>query len=176
MSWDALTGARFLPRRHQILLKSGWNTALVLYCPPGLYDTIARRVSGHLKHIRPDEAKPGTPSLARLVMQTIAVILACIPLVLLPYPFEADIFAAIWLLLCGGVSIWLEPRIAYAVLLGVVAAVARVGWVFLFEDVNLRMGGYGSLNSWGAQMALVVLGLAYLTWFAVSTLLRRAAR
>ncbi len=174
--WSRIGRARYHRRRHVIDLQGSWRSLLVIYCPPELYERVAKLISERLaadQHL--GTAKPG-PSRLSLLLWSAAVILACLPLFALPFPFRIGVAVPIFLLCFAVGSVWLVRALGYAVLLGVAAAVYQIVAAGLqrhkgsIGTMHYDYSGFDSLRGdrWGA-IIIAGVGLVFLTWFAIRT-------
>jgi hypothetical protein len=173
--WPLVAEARYDERRCQIVLRNRWRNLLVLYCPPPRYAEIAAFVQARLAAAHPPgEVRQASP-LPRALWRSALIVLACMGLFALPYPFEQDIFMLIFLLCFGIATVWIVSLLGYAVLFGVLWSVGEIlhtGLRFreaslVFADMPRRYRGFDSLygDEW-LQLAVCLAGLAYLAWDA----------
>jgi len=167
--WSRIKSAKFDPRRRTIDLRGSWRSLLVVYCPAELYDKIARLVEDRISDASHSDSYQAGSSLPKLLLWSVYVVAACLPLFALPYPFEMDLLIPI-LLLCFAVAcVWFLPPLGYFVLLGVAGAVFQIASVGV---QNFGSFGYGrlSVDAWGLQIGAAAIGLLFLTWFAIRTI------
>jgi hypothetical protein len=170
VAWSSVARATPHPRMHAIGLHNVWRTTAVLYCPPERFEeilaTVRERIAGAARSTRRNPL-PG------LLVRTLLVVLACLPLFTLPV--KIDLFAPIFVLCFALAAVWLVPVLAWAVFggLGFVAYAAVVSalkpfksWIsgemihpydVFFPDDWLRFG-------------LAVAGAAYLVWLSIRLL------
>ncbi|MFO0988989.1 MAG: hypothetical protein U1F37_16800 [Alphaproteobacteria bacterium] len=96
--------------------RNRWRTVIVLYCTPENYDAVAAAVRAHLAAV-PDAKRPerGSP-IPALLGWTVAVIVASIPTMTLPWPLTLDLLAPMILLAFAVATVWLIPLFGYVVM------------------------------------------------------------
>ncbi len=172
--WTRIEYALFKPHRHIIDLRGSWRSLLVIYCPPNLYSQVESIIRSHITENKPVKEMEKGPSLRSLILWTLIVILACLPLFVLPFPFEMDLLVPLILLTFSIASIWLVSPLAYIVLLSVVAAVIQIILLGLERHVGnigtikFNYSGFESLrgDDW-VPLIIAVIGLLFLLWFAL---------
>lgn len=177
--WPQITTASYQPQRSRIILRNGWRTLLILYCPPERYEDIVIFVERHIKAAQSIGQTQKTSVLPRILGRSTLTILACVSLFALPYPFEQDIFILIFLFCFSFATIWVLSLLGYAVLFGVFWSVGEIIYTglhqrpatFMFQNQPTHYSGFDLLfgDEWGA-LALTLIGLSYLAqdaWRAV---------
>jgi hypothetical protein len=171
--WNAIARARYHPAWRTVSLSNGWRTVLNLFCTRENYDAVAAAVREALA-ARKIKARPKNP-LPRLLLRTVLVILACVPLFGLPELEDQAIFPAILILCFALASVWLIPLLAWVVLAG-------IAWLAALEllaasETRTSMFGSGDFKAYevfsGDDWALIVLaalGAAYLAWLSAGLL------
>ena len=172
-AWTAVAKARYNPRWRTVSLSNGWRTVLILFCTRENYEAVAAAVREALA-ARKIKARPKNP-LPRLLLRTVLVILACVPLFGLPFVEEHGVFPALLTLCFALASVWLVPLLAWAVLAG-------IGWLAVLEvlacnETRTSMFGDGTYRAYevlsGDDKALLVfaaLGATYLAWLSAGLL------
>ena len=169
--WDAVAKAHFHPLWRTVSLSNGWRIVLILFCTPENYDAVAAAVHTGLAARHPhrfDNPLPG------LLLRTFLVLLSSMPLFAMPFVEKEGVFPAMLILGFGLAAVWLMPRLAWVVLLG-------VGWSCVLEVIactKLRdslFGGtyraYQVLNMGDAiTLSLVGAGMACLIGLCVGLL------
>jgi hypothetical protein len=168
--WNAVAHARFNRAWRTVSLSNGWRTVLILFCTRNNYDAVAAFVGEALatRKVKPRRKSP----LPRLLLRTVLVALACVPLFGLPDLDEQGILPAILILCFALASVWLIPLLAWVVLAG-------IAWMAALEllagsETRTSMFGSGDFRAYevfsGDDWALIVLaalGAAYLVWLSV---------
>jgi hypothetical protein len=172
-AWKAIVKARYYPRWRAIALANSWRTVLVVFCPPERYEAVAERVRRSLAE-RPARASARKSPVRGLLLHTVLVTLATLPMFLLPHPVEIDLFAPLFTLCFALASVWLIPYLSVAVIGG-------VGWiaghsVLALLDERRSMFSPNELyrayevadgDAWAA-LAFAGLGGAYLVWLSLA--------
>ncbi len=128
IEWQNIARADFNPKRKTISIANTWRKVMVVYCSNDNWDEVSATVKEYLENTRRPEAqttKRKSP-LPRLIILTLAAIIAILPLFGMPYPFEIDLFVPIFLLCFAAASIWLIRYLAVATLLGCGYAVYHI--------------------------------------------------
>ncbi len=170
--WTGVRRAVFDPGARRIGLRNRWRTVIVLYCTPENYEAVAAAVRAHLAAV-PDAKRPerGSPVPA-LLGWTVAVIVASIPTMTLPWPFTLDLLAPMILLAFAVATVWLIPLFGYVVMATagyLVFEVVSAGLVMRRNQFTGQMySGFDSLDDgeWVA-VGLFAAGLAFLVWFSL---------
>ncbi len=115
--WNAVARARYHPTWRTVSLSNGWRTVLNLFCTRENYDAVAATVRTALA-ARKIKARPKNP-LPKLLLRTVLVTLACVPLFALPELDEQAVFPAFPILCFALASVWLIPLLAWVVLAGI---------------------------------------------------------
>lgn len=172
-SWRSIASATYQPRWHGITLRNRWRTVAFLACTPGNYDQVAAYVRRHV-------VTPATPirsPLPRFLGRSALVVLASLPVFLLPYPFELDPFVPLLMVCFALATIWLVHLFGWVVIGAALWIVAEIVLIALGtrESVFAWQRPYRTYEildagDWFA-LALAAAGLAYLIIFSY-----RAAR
>ncbi len=172
--WSSIVAAKYDPRRYVIALRNDWRTVLYVFCTPQNYEAAAARIAASIDGAaRPTQARRN-PLWAPLGL-TVVVVLATLPLLAMPYPFEPNLLAVIVTLCFALATIWLVPLMAWAVLAGVGWIAATVVLRGLEPKLNQFTGtsytSFGSLDTGDlVGFAVVVAGLAVLVFISVAAL------
>lgn len=174
-SWGGIAGARFYPRAHSIALRNRWRAVAFLPCTRDNYEPVAALVRQKIaaREVGP-AATRGSP-LPRLIGRSLLVVLATLPVFLLPYPFELDLFAPLLMLCFALATVWLVHLFGWVVIaaaLWIAAEIVLIG-LEVKQSIFLSVGTYRNfeiLNTgdWIA-LTLAAAGLAYLvvySWLA----------
>lgn len=174
LTWAEVGRVRCDPRRHTVALGNSWRTVVILFCTPENYDTVAAAVAAATEGRLAKRRHP----LPRLLLHTLLVALALLPIIALPYPFERDLLLPILLLCFALATVWLIPLLAWVV-------VAGCGWLLVelgieasairqnqFSGESYRQWEVLDGGDWGA-LALALLGIAYLLWLSRAALTGR---
>ena len=167
--WSAIERARYHPACRAITLSNGWRTVITLFCTPENYSAVAATVHNALA-AQPPRARRRNP-LPMLLLRTVLVVAACLPLFFLPFLDEDAMLPALLTLTLGLTTVWLIPVAAWAVL-------GCLGWLAVLEamalnEVHTSIFGETNRNyeilGGDEQAALVfaALGAAYLIWLCV---------
>ncbi len=173
--WAQISAAHYQAQRYRIVLRNGWRTLLILYCPAPRYAEIAAFVERHIKAAHPPrQPRPASP-LPRILWRSVLIVLASASLFALPYPFEQDVFFLIFLLCFGFATAWILSLLGYAVLFGVLWSLGEILYTgfhqrpatFHFSGMPDHYSGFDLLfgDEWLA-LALTLAGLTYLAWDA----------
>lgn len=169
-AWSAVAQARYNPAWRTVSLSNGWRTVLNLFCTKENYDDVAAAVRTALA-ARKIKARPKNP-LPRLLLRTALVLLACVPLFVLPEVEEQGIFPAILIVCFALASVWLVPVLAWVVPAGLIW-MAVLELLACSETRTSMFGGADykayevlSGDDW-ALMVLATVGAAYLIWLSV---------
>lgn len=122
IEWQNIARADFNPRRKAISIANTWRKVMIVYCTQENWQEVSATIKEYLENSKkPDvaiqTAKRRSP-LPRLIILTLAAIIAVLPLFGMPYPFEIDLFVPIFLLCFAVASIWLIRFLSVATLLG----------------------------------------------------------
>lgn len=120
IEWQNIARADFNPKRKTISIANTWRKVMIVYCNQENWQEVSEAVKDYLENSKRPEtqsAKRKSP-LPRLIILTLAAIIAVLPLLGLPYPFEIDLFVPIFLLCFTAASIWLIRFLSVATLLG----------------------------------------------------------
>lgn len=120
IEWQNIARADFNPKRKTISIANTWRKVMVVYCNNDNWDEVSATVKEYLESTKRPETqttKRKSP-LPRLIILTLAAIIAVLPLLGMPYPFEIDLFVPIFLLCFAAASIWLIRFLSVATLLG----------------------------------------------------------
>jgi len=174
-TWKSIVRVTPHPRLKAISLGNAWRTTLILYCTPENYDAVLAAVqAAHAAHPARVRANP----LPRLLLHTVLVMVASIPLFNLPA--EIDRLAPFMVLCFALASVWLLPFL-------VVVVIGGLAWIAIDEGIKLFapfrsmisgdlirridiLGGDGI-----AAMVLASLGAAYLLWLSFALLTGRVS-
>ncbi len=116
-AWSALAKAEYSPGHRTITLRNSWRPVQILICTPENYDIIAAYVSKQITEKSSTASEiPVKNPLPRLLFRTSIVILAVVPVFILPYSFELDIFIPMLLILMALATIWLAAGLGWVVI------------------------------------------------------------
>lgn len=169
--WSEVGRVRYDPRRHVVALGNSWRTVVILFCTPQNYASVASAVAaatlGRLQRRR--------HPLPRLLLHTLLVALALVPIFRLPYPFERDLLLPILVLCFALATVWLIPLLAWVVVAGCGWLVVELALVAL--ETRQSQFGSGSYRVWEVldgsdwmALGLAGLGVAYLLWLSQAAL------
>jgi hypothetical protein len=173
--WSSIEGARYHPSWLTISLSNGWRTVINLFCTPENYTAVAAAVHDALA-AQPVRAQHKSP-LPMMLLRTVLVIAACIPLFFLPHLDESAMLPALLTMAMGLTAVWLIPVAAWAVL-------GCLGWLVVLEAISLSetrtsMFGevyriYDMLSADDlAALAFAAIGSTYLVWLCIAFMRRR---
>jgi hypothetical protein len=170
--WAGVRRAVYEPSARRIGLRNRWRTVIVLYCTLENYEAVAAAVRAHLAAVpaakRPERGSP----VPALLGWTVAVIVASIPTMTLPWPLTLDLLAPMILLAFAVATVWLIPLFGYVVMAVAAYLVFEVVSAGLATRRNQFSGqlysGFDSLDGgeWVA-VGLFAAGLAFLVWFSL---------
>jgi len=162
--WRGIAVATYYPRSHSIALRNRWRMVAFLACTPGNYDQVAAFVRQHLA----DRAAAGPSPLPRLLGRTLLVIVASLPVFLLPYPFELDLLLPLIMLCFALATVWLVHLFGWVVIATALLIAAQIVLIALGtrESMFAWRGAYRTYeildtSDWLA-LALAAVGLVYL--------------
>jgi len=175
IDWTEVASVRLHRRSGTIALCNSWRTVLLLAVPSGPFDEVAAFVE------RARAARPAAAArnpLPRLLLLTLSLFLAIAPLMLLPWPFELDLFWPLLTFCFAQATLWLVPLFGWVVLVGAGAILVELLSLGL-EEHRSQFGG----EAWRALLSLdadeaAALGLASLglAWLVVFSLLALRGR
>ena len=118
--WKNVARADFNPKRKTISLANSWRKVMVIYCMAENWQEMSEEVKGFLDATaRPEvQATKKKSPVLKVVLLTVAAIIAVLPLFGMPYPFEIDIFAPILILCFAAASLWLSRYLSVVTILG----------------------------------------------------------
>lgn len=126
IAWSSVAKARFHKTLRAIELKNSWRTMVTLFCTEENYGPVAAYVETALAS-RPAEARrPRKSPLPMLLLHTLLVIAACVPLFGLPDLGEQVLFPALLVLCFALASLWLVPPLGWVVF-------ASLVWLVVLE-------------------------------------------
>lgn len=171
-SWRGFAGASYHPRWHGIALRNRWRTVAFLACTPGNYPQVAAYVHEHISAPAAGHAAAGRSPLPRLLGRSLLVVLASLPVFLLPYPFELDLLLPLIMLCFALATIWLVHLFGWVVIAAALWIAAEILHIALRtrESIFPWRGSYRTFEvldsgDWLA-LALAAAGLAYLVVFS----------
>ena len=175
--WSRIERAVLNSRRHTIDLRGSWRSLLVVHCPPEIYPQASAFIQGQLEKYRRSGKHKEGPKLGALVLWSLANLLACLPLFVLPFPFEIDLFIPILLLCFSVATVWFFSPLAYATLLGIAGAIVQIILLGLerhtgaIGTMTFDYSGFETLHGDELpSLIIAMLGLLFLGWFAIRTL------
>ncbi|HRK24334.1 MAG TPA: hypothetical protein PLQ11_05205 [Beijerinckiaceae bacterium] len=168
--WRGVVNVRYHPKHHAISLANSWRTVLILFCTPENYEKVAAYVAAATARAKVPASAKINP-IPKLLMHTVGVVLACVPMFVFDYPFRIDIFAPLLILCFALAMLWLIPIMAYVVWAGLAYVVLHT-IMKLMETRTSQFGG-GLYRAFevlsGDDIALLVatgIGMAYLIWLS----------
>ena len=170
--WSGIVRARYHPAWRTISLSNGWRTVINLFCTPENYGAVAAAVQKALAAQPPGERRKSP--LPMMLLRTVLVIAACVPLFFLPHLDESAMLPALLTMAMGLTAVWLIPVASWAVL-GCLGWLGALEFVALNEVQTSMFGGtnanYQILDG-DEQAALVfaAIGAAYLIWLCAGFL------
>ncbi|ALK10287.1 hypothetical protein [Blastochloris viridis] len=178
-AWRGIVKARFYPRWNAIALANAWRTVMILFCPPERYEAVAEQVRTAMAR-RPAQASAKKSPVGWLLRRTALVVLAALPMFVLPHPVEIDLFVPLLTLCFALASVWLVPLLSVVVIGGVGWVAAHSVLALLHERRSMfsphdlyRAYEVADAEVWAA-LVLAALGGAYLVWLSVALLRGRA--
>ena len=174
LEWGEVGRVRYDARRRTVALGNSWRTVVILFCTAENYAQVAQAVATATQ----GRLRPRRHPLPRLLLHTILVALALLPVFTLPYPFELDLLLPILVLCFALATVWLIPLLAWVVVGGCLWLVAELALIAV-ETRESQFGG-GLYRQWEvldgndwAALGLVALGLGYLLWLSRAALTGR---
>jgi hypothetical protein len=168
--WGQISRIEWVDRKSIVVLKNSWRTVAILYCPEDLYPEIKTFVQDHVR------VKQRINPLARLFVRTILTLLACIPLFRIDYPFDPDLFLAIFIVCFAQATIWLIPLFGYVV----IAALAFRLITLLISGFRMHKSIFPSRPNYRAFdvlngddyffLGILLLGVCYLVWMSLRSI------
>jgi hypothetical protein len=170
--WSSIARARYHPAWHAILLSNGWRTVINLFCTPENYAAVAAAVHDALAAQLPRKRRKSP--LPMMLLRTVLVTAACVPLFFLPDADASAKLPALLTLAFALATVWLIPLASWAVCAG-------LGWLAAIEaialnEVHTSIFGETSRNyemldgDEQAALAFAAIGTAYLIWLGVGFL------
>jgi hypothetical protein len=171
IAWNSVARAHFHPLLHTISLSNGWRTVLILFCTPQNYAAVAGAVHTGLAARQVHDFPNPLP---RLLLFTFLVLLSSMALFALPYVEKDGVFPALVILFFALGAVWLEPRLAWIVLVG-------LSWTAVLEAIacakpreSLFGGTYRAyqvldMGDW-ITLGLAVAGAGFLIWLCAGLL------
>ncbi len=170
-AWKALAKAEYNHRHYTITLRNSWRPVQILICTPENYHAVTVYVTKQIadQGTTQDNLFIKSP-LPRLLLRTLIVILAMIPVFTLPYPFELDLFMLLLLMLMALATVWLAPLLGW-----VVIALASI------LILQILSKGFGTMESvfspgatyrhfellYGGEWLQIILAFAGLTYLII---------
>ena len=172
IGWNEVASVRGHRRSGTVALGNSWRTVMLLAAPDGRFDEVLAFIE-RARALRP--APPRRNPLPRLLLLTLSLFAAVAPVLLLPWPFELDLFWPLLTFCFAQATLWLVPLFGWVVL-GGTAVIAAELLLLGFEEHQSQFGG----GSWrpllsldGAEalaLGLAALGLAWLVVFSLLAL------
>jgi len=165
--WKAVAHAHYHKAWRTITLSNGWRTVVTLFCTDANYDAVAAAVARALD-ARPAVAKAKKSPLPRLLLHTVLIVAATVPLFALPDAEEAALLPAILVLCFAMATLWLIPVLGWAVFAGL-AWLAAVEVMAQSESRTSIFGGsYSAYEVMSGDDYVILtaagIGAAYLVW------------
>ena len=164
-AWHGIVKVDYYPRFKAVRLSNVWRTVMILFCTDGNYDAVAAFVARATAR-KPAKAASRVNPLPRLLMHTVLIALACLPMFLFEHPIKMDIFVPLLVLCFALATLWLIPVMAYVVWAGLAFIWVNIGMMLMVERTS-------QFRSVGRYMAYEVLDgndIATLVFAAVGTL------
>jgi hypothetical protein len=172
IDWDEVASVRGHRRSGTIALCNSWRTVLLLAVPPSRFDEVMAFIE------RARAAKPAAAArnpLLRLLLLSLSLFAAVAPVMLLPWPFELDLFWPLLTFCFAQATLWLVPLFGWVVIAGTALIVVELLTLGL-EPHASQFGGEPwrpllSLDTGeAAALAVAALGLAWLVVFSLLAL------
>jgi hypothetical protein len=173
IAWSTVANVDFHPAWGGISLSNGWRTVMTLFCAPHNYDAVATSVREALA-ARSAGARRILLWLPRLLVRSALVMLACVPLLGLPFLGTRGGPPTLLTLLCVLAAVWFARRMAWG-------ALGAMAWLAVLEALALGLvavpgPGARSLSTEDQSiLVLAIVGAVYLVALCVA-LLRGAVR
>lgn len=171
-SWRGIVSASYHPRWRGITLCNRWRAVAFLACTPGNYEQVAAYVRWMVATPKAGRAAAARSPLPRLLGRTALVVLAALPIFLIPYPFELDPFVPLIMLCFALATVWLVHFFGWVVIataLWIAAEIVLIG-LQVRQSIFASLGVYRVyeiLDAWDwSALALAAAGLAYLIIFS----------
>ncbi len=123
--WSGISQVVARASRKMIVLRNRWRNLMVVYCTKENYDQACAFAKAHASPEPLGEQKKVNP-LFKVLGYTAVVIISCLPMFVMPYPFELDLFVPIFILCFGATTVWLARFLGFAVIAGVLYAASYV--------------------------------------------------
>lgn len=166
--WNGIVKARYHPRWNAVALANSWRTVLILFARPENYAAVAAYVEKAMAKAKVPESARQNPIL-KLLMHTVGIVLAVLPVFLFEHPIKIDLFAPLFVLCFALAALWLIPLMAYPVWAGLAFIVLHT--VVKLSETRVSQFGGGSYKAFEVldsnDIALLIfagLGMAYLLW------------
>lgn len=167
--WQAVVEAVYHPRRHTISLRNHWRTVAFLACTPDNYEQVAAVVRRRVEETPVREGVTfGRNPLPRLLGRSALVVLAALPVFLLPYPFELDLLVPLIMLCFALATVWLIHFFGWVVIgcaLWIAAEIVLIA-LRVQDSIFASVGSYRNVEILNAgdwlALGLAAAGLTYL--------------
>jgi hypothetical protein len=181
-NWRGIVRASYHPLWRGITLHDAWRTVALLACTPDNYEQVAayvrqmvataeaRRAATSRRRAR--RAAPARSPLPRLLGRSVLVVLAALPVFLLPWPFELDPLVPLIMLCFALATVWLVHHFGWVV----IAAALWIGAQIVLVGLEVHDSMFASLGTYRVYealdteewvaLALAAAGLAYLVIFS----------
>lgn len=158
VSWRSIASVRYHPRWYGVTLRNRWRTVAFLACTRENYAQVVAFVRAHAPAQAVGTAAKGRSPLPRLLGRSALVVVATLPVFLLPYPFEIDLLAPLLMLCFALATVWLIPVFGWVVIALALWMAGRIAFIAL----GVRESAFG----WGAYYTYEVLDAG--DWLALS--------
>jgi len=113
--WNSVTKALYHPSKKVIILRNRWRNTITIYCTDENYLMIASFVKNKILITNLKSKEILTPLIWAFI-HTALIIIACLPLFILPYPYNTNLLPTILLACFALATIWLSRFFGYIVL------------------------------------------------------------
>jgi hypothetical protein len=169
-TWPSVVRISEHPGSCAIALHNSWRTTLILFCTQENYAAVLASVKTARGAKAPRQRANPLP---RLLLRTLLVALACVPLFKLPV--KIDLFVPFLVLCFALASVWMIPVLAWVVLaglcviFGMIVLAALAPYTSYITHEAMHRYDIFSGDDW-ATFAIALLGIAYLVWLSLALL------
>ncbi len=172
--WKGIAKVIKHPSMEAIALRNNWRVVMIVYCNKDNFNEALEYINQRSSLFSKSTEKRKSP-LLRALMYTILTIVAVLPLMTMPYPFEVDLLLILLILGFAMATIWLFPVFGYVVIPLVLVTVSLIIFTGLQVNKSELFGdtyrNYELLfkEEW-VFMGIAFLGMAFLIWLSLQAL------
>ena len=188
LKWESIAKAVYDPGHSTICLRNSYRELLHLYCSPENYDIVKQRVADQIiknqtsiAPILTDQASidlvssqtQASSPIIRIILPTIMVVLACMPLYALNDITKLDVLIPFLIMTFSLIMVWMIPLLGWVTMLmgGYIVFQVIGALLLLREHKQASSNLYRKYEVLGAgEWIIIVLagaGLIYLAWISI---------